>query len=657
MRDRLLPFLLVLTLLDLAFVQATEVVATAELLPLWGLTVAAPWLRRLQRWLWCRIAWNGGVLVVFALLVRHATTSGLLHMLEDGLVLAVLCQVHLLNNIGARQRPDLVFFNSLLVAFVTSFFAPDLSWSVLFGLHAFALVAALQVNVLVRRGDAVDGAAVRGAVHHAVGQATAALVLTGALFVLLPRDFTRQGWLGDALGDPGTAEAGLAERIHLDDARPVQLGEQVVVRIRAADGGEVPSHWRAIAFATFDGATWFPQEAGPLGSRFATDPPWDRQPDGSWRRTARGEPGGHATAERRFRVRLHDVRAGRLPLPLPATAVHPRAAAGVMLDTRSFGGFVMLTTEDAATNAFEYDVDVAGAPRAVAVTGRTRERFTALPERGVPPTAHALAQQLRAALPADADVPAIAAAASDWLQQNRRYGLPGEPGFARNLGEFLLGTGAGHCEYFATALAILLRLQAVPCRVVGGWLAHESDATDGGVVVRSRDAHAWVEALAEDGRWLVLDATPAADVTARRGGAASWWDASWRGLEDLWSEVVGFDGRRRADWLQTLLALPGSLAQQAWANAPVLAATLALVGLLAYRRRRRQHEPAIVEYERAVRAAGLSLLEGETPRELLRRADAGAIEAARLQRLHRAVQNHERQRYGRPASAGDGGTT
>ena len=162
MTDRLFPFLLLLTLLDLAFVQATAVVPSVDLLPLWLLGAAAPWLRRLQRHLLYRMAWNGGVLLVFALLVRHATTTGLLHMLEDGLVLAVLCQVHLLNNVGEKQRPDLIFFNSFLIAFVTSFFAPDLWWSLLFVLHALALVPSLEVYGLVRAGRELDPAALTG---------------------------------------------------------------------------------------------------------------------------------------------------------------------------------------------------------------------------------------------------------------------------------------------------------------------------------------------------------------------------------------------------------------------------------------------------------------------------------------------------------------
>ena len=649
MRERLLPSLLLLTLLDLAFVQATGIVSGRELLPLWLLTLAAPWLRRLQRWRACRIAWNGGVLLVFALLVRHATTTGLLHMLEDGLVLAVLCQVHLLNNIGERQRPDLVFFNSLLVAFVTSFFAPDLVWSLLFGVHAFALVAALQVNLLVRRGGADDPRLVRRVVRGSLVHTTAILLVTGAAFVALPRDFARQGWLGEALAPPGGAETGLAERIRLDEQGPVQLGERVVAQIQARDGpGAVPARWRAIAFSVFDGVTWYPQDASSLGSRFATDPAWDVGRDGSWRRAgARGRG-----AARRLQVRLHDLRAGRLPLPLGAVRLVPQHSDGLLLDPRSFGGFVVLASEDAAGEPFAFDVEFEPNALAVPIAPGTRRHFVALPDRGVPQVARALARQLRSALPPDADVGTTARAASDWLQANRRYALPGEPGFARNLGEFLLGSGAGHCEYFATALALLLRLQDVPCRVVGGWLAHEVDAANATVLVRSRDAHAWVEALADDGRWLELDATPAADLAARRTEAASWWSETRRSLEELWSLVVGFDRTRRDEWLERLAALPAALLRPS-GGLPLLGA-LALLLLFAYRRRRRQHEPAIVAFERAVRAAGLSRQDGETPRELLHRAAANGLEPARLQRLQAAAARHERLRYGPQNPAPDG---
>ena len=69
MSDRLHPLLVVLAALDLGFVHATGAVSTALLAPLWGLTLAAPVLRRLQRHALYRAGWNLGVLVVFGLLV------------------------------------------------------------------------------------------------------------------------------------------------------------------------------------------------------------------------------------------------------------------------------------------------------------------------------------------------------------------------------------------------------------------------------------------------------------------------------------------------------------------------------------------------------------------------------------------------------------
>ena len=227
MPDCLHPLLLLLTLLDLGFVQATDVVSVTGLLPLWLLAAASPWLRSLQRFLSYRIAWNVGVLLVFTLLVRHASTTGLLHMLEDGLLLAVLCQVHLLNNVGERQRPDLVFFNSFLIAFVTSFFAPDLWWSLLFVAHAIALVPALQVNVLARRGCEVTRPLMLAILRDSLPRTAAIGAATAFVFVLCPRDFRRPGWLGDALALGAQLEAGLGEQIRLGaDQHVAALAQQ-----------------------------------------------------------------------------------------------------------------------------------------------------------------------------------------------------------------------------------------------------------------------------------------------------------------------------------------------------------------------------------------------------------------------------------------------
>lgn len=639
MRDRLHPFLLLLTLLDLAFVHATDVVSGATLAPLWVFAAASGRLRRLQRFVTYRVLWNSGVLLVFALLVQHATTTGLLHMLEDGLLLAVLCQVHLLNNVGERQRPDLVFFNSFLIAFITSFFAPDVFWSVLFGLHALGFVVALEVQTVTRRSPDFDGRVLRGILRDSISRCAAVAAATALVFVLWPRDFARQGWLGDAMNLRAPLTTGLAEQIRLDREHSVQLDDTIVMRIQPSTRrmADVPSHWRGRAFSTFDGRSWSPQHATVLGSRFATDVPWNGGSDGVWQRTKE-------MRDVRLQVRLFELQAGRLPAPLGAGSVQIATSTGVLVDPKSDGVLAFLRATDAADASLDYAVQLAAAPLPARQAQRVRQQLTELPPQGVPRVVLDLSRQLRAALPIDAGAAAIASRSADWLRDNRRYQLPGGPGFARNFEDFMLGGGAGHCEYFATALAMLLRQQDVPCRLVGGYLAQEWEDEAGAMVVRARDAHAWVEMLMPDGSWSTLDATPPSDPAALRNTTRTWWEATQRDLEQLWSTVVGFDAAARGrwfEWLQAALRRGGTLLLHGgWL---VVMAAFAFV----WWRRRRAVPPTVRALRSAARRAGLRWQLGETPRELLARAEQlAAADHTRLERLRRAAEVHEAARYG-----------
>lgn len=633
MSRHLFALLLALTLLDLGFVQATDVVPSVELLPLWALAVAAPCLRPLQRHALHRGAWNACVVLVFALLVHHATTSGLLHMLEDGLVLAVLCQVHLLNNIGERQRPDLLFFNSFLIAFVTSFFTTDATWSALFLAHAFVLVPSLQLYSLTRSNAPLSRALVRGVWRDCVPRTLAIVGVTAVAFVLLPRDFRREGWLGETFALGQQFEAGLAERIRIDDEHTARLPENVVARITPLSGRaeDVPAHWRANAFSTFTANAWTPQNVATLGTRCATDPVWQHHADGS---IDRDLPSGHGT---RLRMQLFALDSNRLPVPLNARAVAPLGTSPVTLSPRGDGAIKMLPTGDSTAPGLECTVDLAASGGAVAIAPHTRAHMTALPD-DLPAVVYELAARLRGSAPDDADTLALASADCEWLQRNRRYQLPGQPGFAHGLGEFLIGSGAGHCEYFATALALLLRAQRQPCRLVGGWLATEWDATGHAVVVRGKHAHAWVEVLTEDGSWHTFDPTPAQDVLA--GGAGDDWLAALRAqIERWWAAVAGFDQATRSRWLASLAAAP---VEHPFACSALLAAAVSFVLL---RRRRPQALPAIVKLHRALRRAGLSLRCGETTRELLARAAGAGLEPDAWSCLQTAARDHESSRY------------
>ncbi len=75
------------------------------------------------------------------------------------------------------------------------------------------------------------------------------------------------------------------------------------------------------------------------------------------------------------------------------------------------------------------------------------------------------------------------------------------------LSAFLFDTKKGHCEYFASALAIMLRTQNIPTRLVTGWLAHNQNPLTGYYEVRTLDGHAWVEAYVDDLGWVLLEPT------------------------------------------------------------------------------------------------------------------------------------------------------
>jgi protein-glutamine gamma-glutamyltransferase len=97
-----------------------------------------------------------------------------------------------------------------------------------------------------------------------------------------------------------------------------------------------------------------------------------------------------------------------------------------------------------------------------------------------------------------------------WLQQTHGYttNLKRDERIADPLEDFLFAEKDGHCEYFASAAAILLRLGGVPTRYVNGFLGGEWNAMRGAVTVRENRAHSWVEAYLGREGWVRVDATP-----------------------------------------------------------------------------------------------------------------------------------------------------
>lgn len=109
------------------------------------------------------------------------------------------------------------------------------------------------------------------------------------------------------------------------------------------------------------------------------------------------------------------------------------------------------------------------------------------------------------------------------LRTEYRYDLNSPSGKADDpLDDFLFESKRGHCEYYSTAMAILLRTVGVPTRNVTGFVGGTYNRFGKFYVVRHGDAHSWVEAYIDGDGWQVFDPTPTKDSAPTSSVTGPW---------------------------------------------------------------------------------------------------------------------------------------
>ena len=108
------------------------------------------------------------------------------------------------------------------------------------------------------------------------------------------------------------------------------------------------------------------------------------------------------------------------------------------------------------------------------------------------------------------------------------------------LANFLFERKQGHCEYFASSMAVMLRTLHIPSRIVNGFRSDEFNDVTGNYVVRAKNAHSWVEAYFPGYGWITFDPTPGGEIGTPEG-----WDRAMLYLdaaESFWREwVISYD--------------------------------------------------------------------------------------------------------------------
>ncbi|MDQ2747450.1 MAG: DUF3488 and transglutaminase-like domain-containing protein [Acidobacteriota bacterium] len=144
-----------------------------------------------------------------------------------------------------------------------------------------------------------------------------------------------------------------------------------------------------------------------------------------------------------------------------------------------------------------------------------------------------------------------AKAVEKYLQTQFAYSLDMRATGEQPLADFLFNVRAGHCEYFASAMAIMLRTQGIATRLVNGFQQGEYNGTADVYVVRQKDAHSWVEVyFPTENAWIPFDPTPFAEQNREANGATAGvykkFNSYLEALETFWIQYfVSYDNQEQ----------------------------------------------------------------------------------------------------------------
>jgi protein-glutamine gamma-glutamyltransferase len=368
--------------------------------------------------------------------------------------------------------------------------------------------------------------------------ALVALILAGAfaIFFVLPR--MSAGYLGSFVSG-GDMAVGFSDRVQLGQIGQIQQSSAVVMHVQI-DGdthGSYDLKWRGVALGIFDGKTWSNRsEQTPL-------PTLEQGRFVLWHPSSL--IGTHAIRAIHYRVLMEPIGTNVFFL---AGRTHYLTGnyRSVAVDRT---GSVYNLDADHPVTLYEADADLS-LPNlqdlrsaSGSIPPEIKIDYLQLPH--LDPRTPQLAQRVTANADNDYD---RAIAIEHYLMSNYTYTLqlprtpPSDP-----LANFLFERKQGHCEYFASSMAIMLRTLQIPSRVVNGFRTTEFNDLTSNYVIRASSAHSWVEAYFPGNGWVTFDPTPGSGPMT----GASGWDRMLLyvdAMASFWREwVVNYDaGHQRS---------------------------------------------------------------------------------------------------------------
>jgi len=618
------------------------IAATGAYAPGEWLLMALPLLAAaLVQWRgWATARWQRGLelLALAVFLLQFLLHLGLLLSLVN--LLFLLCGVRLCLPRGIPQRRQLILMGFLLFLSTTVSTA-DLDF-LLWALAWVAAAAALFLQLNWEQASRLRRGPYQAPPYTLVlGWTAAVLVLGAGFFVILPRLHLGLSRLPVSVQGLGGMQSGLSDVLDLGGHGPILANREVALRILPVaqlspqarqDYSAAMGLLRGLALEALDGQRW------------EVDADTPRRGRTQWSGRSASRP---LVADLFVGPNLLGV----VPLPYGEADLDPPPG-----DALRFGRGASLrwvfpvrrfTSVRLALSPAALDPEPPPAGQRLALltaTGQDTRSAADWSLRQVPATlpARQLAEQLTRA-----------------LRSSFSYTLDNPSGSAANpLRDFLERSRAGHCEYFASALAFMLRYRGVPARVANGYRLGPWIDEGGYFLVTQAEAHSWVEYYdAAAGGWRTADPTPL-------GPPAPFGTGTLIAALDRWTDTVRFAWDRHVVRYSDADQLAGAgwaasrfeaLARQGTARMAEFLAGLALLGALGWFSRRlpsrapigpgriRELRPLLRKARRA-----LPPREAETARAWLTRL--AALRPQRAEQLERLARAADAAAYGRQPS-------
>ena len=395
------------------------------------------------------------------------------------------------------------------------------------------------------------------------------------IFLITPR--AAESTLALPGGAASSGFVGFSDRVTLGDIGRLNESNQLVMRVRVeGPGGGAGLRWRGVALDHFDGRRWS-QTSQPR----PTDPPRE----GNLFKL--GTTAGRLTTQTFFvepvdtRVIFAAPRALALQGSFPYVerdrddALFSRPHEFERVTYTVYSDTYEPTAERLRSGGMS---DPRAAARSLRRPGEEYLQLPASLDTRVGSLAWVVVSQAGARNTYDAARAVEAHLSRNAYGGDYRYSLERRAKGPDPLSDFLFNVRAGHCEYFATAMAVMLRTQGIPTRLVNGFQPGEYNPAADAFVVRQADAHSWVEVyFAEADAWVTFDPTPAdgrpagTSGTGLTGSLRRYADA----LELFWIQhVVAYDRQGQRALARTLSSQINSYSRAASESADGLGALL-----------------------------------------------------------------------------------